>query len=100
MRSAFTARGKAAVTFGGFVQFFVIWLIQATGSPIAPAFYVMFGAAMGLVAAPRPGRVGGVLPDPSRRKPFLSAAIRAHGAGNLGGTAGVPLRRGGSRVTD
>ena len=31
--------------FGGFAQFFVTWLIEATGSPIAPSFYVMFGAA-------------------------------------------------------
>jgi MFS transporter, MHS family, proline/betaine transporter len=38
------------MAFGGFAQFFVTWLIQATGSPIAPVFYVMFGAAMGLVA--------------------------------------------------
>jgi hypothetical protein len=36
--------------FGGFAQFFVTWLIEATGSPIAPSFYVMFGAAMGVVA--------------------------------------------------
>jgi len=41
----------AVMTFGGFAQFFVTWLIQATGSPIAPVFYVMFGAAMGLLAA-------------------------------------------------
>jgi MHS family proline/betaine transporter-like MFS transporter len=41
----------AVMTFGGFAQFFVTWLIKTTGSPIAPAFYVMFGAAMGLVAA-------------------------------------------------
>lgn len=27
--------------FGGFGQFIVTWLIQATGSPIAPAYYVM-----------------------------------------------------------
>ena len=27
------------------------WLIQATGTPIAPAFYVMFGAAAGLLAS-------------------------------------------------
>jgi MFS family permease len=40
----------AVMTFGGFAQFFVTWLIQATGSPIAPVFYVMFGAAMGLLA--------------------------------------------------
>jgi MFS transporter, MHS family, proline/betaine transporter len=37
--------------FGGFAQFIVTWLIQATGSPIAPAFYVMLGTATGLVAA-------------------------------------------------
>jgi hypothetical protein len=37
--------------FGGFAQFFVTWLIEVTGSPIAPAFYVMFGAAIGVVAA-------------------------------------------------
>jgi hypothetical protein len=30
-----------------FAQFFVTWLIEATGSPIAPSFYVMFGAAAG-----------------------------------------------------
>jgi MFS family permease len=50
-----TALGMAynigVMTFGGFAQFFVTWLIQATGSPIAPVFYVMFGAAMGLLAA-------------------------------------------------
>jgi MHS family proline/betaine transporter-like MFS transporter len=37
--------------FGGFAQFFVTWLIEATGLPIAPSFYVMFGAAVGIVAA-------------------------------------------------
>jgi MHS family proline/betaine transporter-like MFS transporter len=36
--------------FGGFAQFFVTWLIGTTGSPVAPAFYVMFGAAVGLLA--------------------------------------------------
>jgi hypothetical protein len=36
--------------FGGFAQFFVTWLIEATGSPIAPSFYVMFGAAVGIAA--------------------------------------------------
>ena len=40
----------AVMTFGGFAQFFVTSLIQATGSPVAPVFYVMFGAAMGLLA--------------------------------------------------
>jgi MFS transporter, MHS family, proline/betaine transporter len=41
----------AVMVFGGFAQFFVTWLIEVTGSPIAPAFYVMFGAAVGLLAA-------------------------------------------------
>jgi MFS family permease len=35
--------------FGGFAQFFVTWLIQTTGSPLAPAFYLMFGATSGLI---------------------------------------------------
>ena len=26
------------------------WLIQATGTPIAPAYYLMFGAVVGLLA--------------------------------------------------
>jgi MFS transporter, MHS family, proline/betaine transporter len=36
--------------FGGFAQFFVTWLIHATGSPIAPVYYMMFGAAITLVS--------------------------------------------------
>jgi MFS family permease len=45
------AYNLAVMIFGGFAQFFVTWLIEVTGSPIAPAFYVMFGAAIGVVAA-------------------------------------------------
>ena len=41
----------AVMVFGGFAQFFVTWLIQATGTPIAPAYYLIFGAAVGLLAA-------------------------------------------------
>jgi MFS transporter, MHS family, proline/betaine transporter len=41
----------AVMLFGGFAQFFVTWLIQATGTPIAPAYYLIFGAAVGLLAA-------------------------------------------------
>jgi MHS family proline/betaine transporter-like MFS transporter len=41
----------AVMLFGGFAQFFVTWLIQATGTPIAPAYYLMFGAAVGLLSA-------------------------------------------------
>ena len=41
------AYNMAVMVFGGFAPFFV----TATGVPVAPAFYVMFGAAAGLLAA-------------------------------------------------
>ena len=41
----------AVMMFGGFAQFIVTWLIGTTGSPIAAAYYVMFGAAVGFGAA-------------------------------------------------
>ena len=41
----------AVMIFGGFAQFIVTWLIRKTGSPIAPAYYVMAGVAVGLIAA-------------------------------------------------
>ena len=41
----------AAAGFGGFAPFYVTWLIAATGSPIAPVFYVTFGTAISLVSA-------------------------------------------------
>ena len=46
-----TAYNMAVMVFGGFAPFFVTWLIQATGLPVAPAFYVMFSAAAGLLAS-------------------------------------------------
>jgi MHS family proline/betaine transporter-like MFS transporter len=36
--------------FGGFAPFIVTWLIAQTGSSLAPAFYVAFGAVVSLVA--------------------------------------------------
>lgn len=45
------AYNLAVMIFGGFAQFFVTWLVKATGSPIAPSFYMMFGAVIGVVAA-------------------------------------------------
>jgi len=45
------AYNLAVMIFGGFAQLFVTWLIEVTGSPIAPSFYVVFGAALGLVAS-------------------------------------------------
>ncbi|MEO0318937.1 MAG: hypothetical protein RL404_2614 [Pseudomonadota bacterium] len=41
----------AVMLFGGFAQLIVTWLIKATGTPLAPAYYVMFGAVIGLAAA-------------------------------------------------
>jgi MFS family permease len=45
------AYNMAVMLFGGFAPFFVTWLIQTTGLPMAPAFYVMFGAAVGVLAS-------------------------------------------------
>ncbi len=44
------AYNLAVMLFGGFAQFFVTWLINLTGQPIAAAYYVLFGASVGLVA--------------------------------------------------
>lgn len=41
----------AVMLFGGFAQLIVTWLIKETGTPLAPAYYVMFGAVVGLIAA-------------------------------------------------
>jgi MFS transporter, MHS family, proline/betaine transporter len=41
----------AVMLFGGFAPFIVTWLIQETGSPIAPAFYIMFCAVSGFGSA-------------------------------------------------
>lgn len=45
------AYNLAVMLFGGFAQFIVTWLIEVTGHPLAAAYYVMFGAAVGLVAS-------------------------------------------------
>lgn len=45
------AYNLAVMIFGGFAQFIVTWLIHTTGLAIAPVFYVIFAAALGLVAA-------------------------------------------------
>ncbi|HWA12304.1 MAG TPA: MFS transporter [Burkholderiales bacterium] len=41
----------AVMLFGGFAQFIVTWLIRETGTPLAPAYYVMFGAVVGFIAS-------------------------------------------------
>ena len=40
----------AVTLFGGFAPFIVTWLMRETGSPNAPAFYIMFGASAGIAA--------------------------------------------------
>lgn len=44
------AYNVAVMMFGGFAQFIVTWLLEKTGSPVAPAYYVMFGAVIGFLA--------------------------------------------------
>lgn len=48
----------AVMIFGGFAQFIVTWLIQATGVTLAPVFYTLAGSVLGvigclLLAAPK-----------------------------------------------
>ncbi|MDE2134250.1 MAG: MFS transporter [Alphaproteobacteria bacterium] len=43
-----TVYAFAISIFGGTTQFVVTWLIRATGSPLAPAFYWLGAAAMGI----------------------------------------------------
>ena len=40
----------AISVFGGSTQFLVAWLIQVTGNPLAPAWYMFCGVIIGLVA--------------------------------------------------
>jgi MFS family permease len=45
------AYNLAVMLFGGFAQFFVTFMIDFTGDPLAAAYYVMFGCAVGLFSA-------------------------------------------------
>ncbi|SDH47089.1 MFS transporter, MHS family, proline/betaine transporter [Paraburkholderia phenazinium] len=40
----------AVTIFGGFGPFIITWLIGATGSKVAPSFYMMFAAVISLIA--------------------------------------------------
>jgi MFS transporter, MHS family, proline/betaine transporter len=42
--------GLAVVLFGGFAPLVSTWLVDMTGSPFAPAFYVMTGGALSAIA--------------------------------------------------
>lgn len=39
----------AVMIFGGFAPFVVAWLIRFLATPVAPAYYLMFGAVVGLI---------------------------------------------------
>jgi MHS family proline/betaine transporter-like MFS transporter len=43
------AYNLAVMTFGGFASLILTWLISATGSATAPAFYVMIAAAFSFI---------------------------------------------------
>ena len=43
------AYNVAVMIFGGFAPFIVAWLIDYLATPIAPAFYLIFGATVGLM---------------------------------------------------
>jgi MFS transporter, MHS family, proline/betaine transporter len=40
----------AVTILGGFAPFIGVWLIETTGNPLAPSFYLMFGAAVSILA--------------------------------------------------
>lgn len=42
--------GLAVVLFGGFAPLISTWLVETTGNPFAPAFYVMTGGVLSAVA--------------------------------------------------
>ncbi|NYH18015.1 MFS transporter [Paraburkholderia bryophila] len=62
------AYNVAVMVFGGFGPLLVTWLIESTGSPLAPTYYVMSGLALSIVAvACIPGKRHADLD--ARRKP-------------------------------
>jgi MFS family permease len=58
----------AISVFGGSTQFFVAWLIRATGNPIAPAWYMFCGVMLGLIALFQ-------LPETAPVKTYLKPAL-------------------------
>lgn len=56
------AYGFAVTIFGGFAPFIAIWMIDHTGNPLAPAWYVIVAALVSLIALafiPRANDAGG-----------------------------------------
>ena len=72
----------AISVFGGSAQFFVTWLIRATGNPLAPAWYMLSGVLVGLAAlallpetAPIKTRAGRAPAAPPPAAPQVSAVL-------------------------
>jgi MFS transporter, MHS family, proline/betaine transporter len=53
-----TSYSLAVAIFGGFAPFTIAWLIDVTGSHLAPSYYLMFAAAVSLVALGAAYRLG------------------------------------------
>jgi MFS family permease len=63
----------AISVFGGSAQFFVTWLIRATGNPLAPAWYMFSGVIVGLAAL-------SLLPETAPVKTGVPGAAREEGS--------------------
>jgi MFS transporter, MHS family, proline/betaine transporter len=53
-----TSYSLAVAIFGGFAPFIIAWLVDVTGSHLAPSYYLMFAAAVSLVALGAAYRLG------------------------------------------
>jgi MHS family proline/betaine transporter-like MFS transporter len=53
-----TSYSMAIAVFGGFAPFIIAWLIDATGSNLAPSYYLMFAATVSLIAIGAVHRLG------------------------------------------
>jgi MHS family proline/betaine transporter-like MFS transporter len=56
--SVSTSYSVAVAIFGGFAPFIIAWLIDVTGSNLAPGYYLMFAATVSLVALGAVHRLG------------------------------------------
>ena len=69
------AYNLAVMLFGGFAPFIVTWLTEVGGSPVAPAFYVLGAAFLGLLATLYLRE--GATPAPRPREPALGKPARS-----------------------
>jgi MFS transporter, MHS family, proline/betaine transporter len=53
-----TSYSVAVAIFGGFAPFIITWLVDVTGSHLAPSYYFMFAAAISLLALGAAYRLG------------------------------------------